>query len=43
MVQPFGAVGAFYQDFRQTGDGEVITLLDEAHSFGLRPVKPVLG
>ena len=36
---PFGAVGAFYRDFRQTGDGEVITLLEEARAFGLRPVK----
>ena len=32
--EPFGAVGAFYRDFRQTVDGEVIALLDEAHGFG---------
>jgi putative phosphoribosyl transferase len=37
--EPFGAVGAFYSDFRQTGDGEVIALLDEARAFGLRPIK----
>ena len=33
--EPFGAVGAFYRDFRQTSDAEVIALLDEARSFGL--------
>ena len=35
--EPFGAVGAFYRDFRQTSDAEVIALLDEARAFGLRP------
>jgi putative phosphoribosyl transferase len=37
--EPFGAVGAFYRDFRQTGDDEVIALLEEARAFGLKPVK----
>ncbi len=37
--EPFGAVGAFYRDFRQTEDGEVIALLGEARAFGLRPVE----
>jgi putative phosphoribosyl transferase len=32
--EPFGAVGAFYRDFSQTGDDEVIALLDEARGFG---------
>lgn len=41
--EPFGAVGAFYKDFRQTQDGEVIALLDEARAFGLRPVKSASG
>jgi len=39
MPEPFGAVGAFYRDFSQTGDNDVITLLDEARSFGLNPVR----
>jgi putative phosphoribosyl transferase len=34
MPDPFGAVGAFYRDFRQTGDEEVIALLGQARSFG---------
>lgn len=37
--EPFGAVGAFYRDFSQTEDSEVIELLGESRSFGLRPVK----
>jgi len=37
--EPFGAVGAFYRDFRQTEDREVIALLEEARAFGLRPVR----
>ncbi len=41
--EPFGAVGAFYKDFRQTEDAEVIALLGEARAFGLRPVKAVSG
>ena len=41
--EPFGAVGAFYRDFRQTSDGEVVTLLEEARGFGLRPVKAAAG
>lgn len=28
--EPFGAVGAFYQDFRQVSDDEVVELLDRA-------------
>lgn len=40
---PFGAVGAFYRDFRQTEDDEVITLLDEARAFGLKQAKAMLG
>lgn len=36
MPEPFGAVGMFYRDFRQTEDGEVIALLEEARMFGLR-------
>jgi putative phosphoribosyl transferase len=32
--EPFGAVGAFYRDFRQTSDDEVIALLDQARGFG---------
>lgn len=34
--EPFGAVGAFYRDFRQTSDAEVIALMAEARGFGLR-------
>lgn len=34
--EPFGAVGAFYRDFRQTTDTEVITLMNETRGFGLR-------
>lgn len=30
--EPFGAVGAFYEDFTQTGDEEVSKLLQAAHS-----------
>lgn len=41
--EPFGAVGAFYQDFRQTEDREVIALLGEARAFGLRPVRAAPG
>jgi putative phosphoribosyl transferase len=37
--EPFGAVGAFYRDFTQTNDAEVISLLTEAYPFGLRTVK----
>ena len=37
--EPFGAVGAFYRDFRQTSDGEVVTLLDEARAFGLQAAR----
>lgn len=29
---PFGAVGAFYEDFTQTGDAEVIALLQQARA-----------
>jgi putative phosphoribosyl transferase len=36
--EPFGAVGAFYRDFSQTEDREVIALLGEARGFGSRPV-----
>jgi putative phosphoribosyl transferase len=39
MPEPFGAVGAFYRDFRQTGDAEVVALLDEARGFGLQAAK----
>lgn len=31
--EPFYAVGAWYSDFSQTTDGEVITLLKQAHKF----------
>ncbi len=31
----FPAVGAFYRDFAQTGDQEVVSLLDRAAAFGL--------
>ncbi len=41
--EPFGAVGAFYKDFRQTEDSEVIALLGEARGFGLSPVKAARG
>lgn len=41
--EPFGAVGAFYKDFSQTEDSEVIALLGEARAFGLRPVKAAPG
>ena len=37
--EPFGAVGAFYRDFRQTSDAEVIALMDEARGFGLQAAK----
>lgn len=37
--EPFGAVGAFYRDFAQTGDAEVISLLAEARAFGLRSAR----
>lgn len=40
--EPFGAVGAFYKDFRQTDDDEVIELLDQARGFGLKPAKSAL-
>lgn len=40
---PFGAVGAFYRDFRQTEDDEVISLLEEARLFGLKPAKSTLS
>jgi putative phosphoribosyl transferase len=43
MPEPFGAVGAFYRDFRQTEDGEVIALLDEARVFGRMPARSVAG
>jgi putative phosphoribosyl transferase len=29
---PFGAVGAFYRDFHQLSDDEVVTLVQEAHA-----------
>lgn len=35
---PFGAVGAFYQDFRQVPDDEVVALLDRARA-ARRPAK----
>ena len=38
--EPFGAVGTFYRDFTQTSDTEVISLLTEAHGFGLRTARP---
>lgn len=38
--EPFGAVGAFYRDFSQTSDDEVISKLAEAHAFGLRTARP---
>ncbi len=41
MPEPFGAVGAFYKDFRQTEDSQVIALLDEARAFGPGPVRAV--
>lgn len=37
--EPFGAVGAFYRDFRQTSDAEVIALMDEAGGFGLQAAR----
>ena len=37
--EPFGAVGAFYRDFRQTSDAEVIALMDEARGFGLQAAR----
>lgn len=37
--EPFGAVGAFYRDFSQTSDAEVISLLTEAYAFGLTTVR----
>ncbi|MCO4091740.1 MAG: phosphoribosyltransferase [Sphingorhabdus sp.] len=37
--EPFGAVGAFYRDFTQTSDAEVISLLNEAYAFGLRSAR----
>ena len=37
--EPFGAVGAFYRDFHQNEDDEVIALLAEARAFGLRTIK----
>lgn len=37
--EPFGSVGAFYRDFTQTSDAEVITLLNEGHAFGLRAAR----
>lgn len=33
--EPFGAVGAFYRDFTQTTDEEVVSLLSQAQGFGL--------
>lgn len=41
--EPFGAVGSFYRDFAQTSDAEVISLLTEAHAFGLRPARTASG
>jgi putative phosphoribosyl transferase len=41
--EPFGAVGAFYRDFRQTGDAEVVALLDEARSFGLQTAQTTVA
>lgn len=38
--EPFGAVGAFYLDFTQTSDEEVVMLLREAQAFGLRKAPP---
>lgn len=43
LPEPFGAVGTFYQDFRQTDDEEVIALLDKARLFGRKPAKPTIG
>ena len=37
--EPFGAVGAFYRDFLQTSDAEVIALMDEARGFGLQAAR----
>jgi putative phosphoribosyl transferase len=37
--EPFGAVGAFYRDFTQTEDAEVVKLLNQAHGFGLRDAR----
>ena len=37
--EPFGSVGAFYRDFTQTSDDEVISLLNESHAFGLRAAR----
>jgi putative phosphoribosyl transferase len=37
--EPFGAVGAFYRDFTQTSDAEVVKLLNEGHAFGLRDAR----
>ena len=37
--EPFGAVGAFYRDFRQTSDAEVVALMDEARGFGLQAAR----
>ena len=37
--EPFGAVGAFYFDFGQTSDAEVITLVSQARAFGLRSAR----
>jgi putative phosphoribosyl transferase len=39
LVAPdrFGAVGAYYGDFSQTTDEEVVSLVWEASAFGLRP------
>lgn len=33
--EPFGAVGAFYRDFTQTSDDEVVSLLEQSRGFGL--------
>lgn len=41
-VEPFGAVGAFYRDFNQTDDREVIKLLADARAYGFRPVNTSL-
>lgn len=43
MPEPFGAVGAFYCDFRQTEDSEVIHLLRESRAFGWRPAPSAMG
>ena len=40
---PFGAVGAFYRDFAQTSDKQVIDLLDKSRSFGLLAARAAIS